>query len=277
MLSNTTLYTTMPFKHKIKSLLFFILTMNALFLIYLLCDKDKIFSLITTAKIEHVLSRIEPIQAINNPNLTKDAQVASGFASNSNLPKEKITALNNVNLQQSVKPLSMLTAFPISSTGACYSLDSLKSEVQIQSAKALISSGPLREKAWAVTTPTPAMFISGVETSNFNDARKLSETINAHGIEPISISAKFVAVSRSDNEANAEAVAKEALATLPNLIVKTKLLTNASEKKTFVVLAQTRGEIQTLMALPSRLPGSKISAISCPQIAENYLLGFNRK
>ena len=262
-----------PFKHKVKSIFFFILALNAAFLLYLLCDQNRIFASIATAKIAHTLEGLDSKNTEENSAAERGSaqKYQAADAGSQDAPSQFSTEPKKNQQNASAKALSMTGVSPMSTTGACYALDSFRSEIQMQSAKALIASGPLREKSWAVTTPISAMFISGIETANLSEASKTSQMLSAKGIEPISMSAKFVAVARADNEANAQELGNEALYAIEGAKVKTKQIAAASEKKALVVLAQTRAEIQTVNSMSNRLPGSHMSPIACPQSAQQFL------
>lgn len=256
------------FKHMVQAVLVFILGLNAIALGYLLLASNSIFASMTAAKISAMLDHAEAVMSSSPTEAMPDSPSQSTMASTDIANKAMgpvQPATDDIVAPSPV--LTMLAVEPISTTGACFAIEGLKTDLQTQSAKALIATSPLRSKAWTVDVPYPAVYAGGVEAENLAQARKISQNLAAKGIEPLSMSAKFISISQSDSEASARALAKTALASDPALVAKAVLISAAGEKRSLVALSRSDSEAQFAASIPSRLSGASLAASPCPPAA----------
>lgn len=258
------------FKQKIQAIFFFMLLLSAVGLVFIVTDSNRIFASVATAKISRMLDAVDESQD-RAPKEASPAPLAFGAATATKIAAAALSGATATPLLDAMPKndpaLTMLPVASISSTGACYSIENFKSDIQNQSAKALLASGPLREKSWAVSTPFAAQYAAGIETENAPSARRIAQALSARGVEPLSMSAKFVVLAKSDSEAAALELANASIAGLAGYSAKARLVANAGERRSLVFLAQTRSEIQFASSLTARLPGTSLSAVPCPQAA----------
>lgn len=253
------------FKHMISSIIFFIFLLNAIGLIYVMLDSKSIFSKMATARIARMLDRSEQSMPQTDQN-DQDVELIE----NSPLAKNSSSELATSS-QAATHALTMIPIPAVSLTGACLSIDGFKSDIQAQSAKALLASGPLREKSWVVSTPFPAQYMAGIDTDGLSSTRKIAQTLSTKGIEPLSMNAKFIVLAKSDSEAAALELANVSVMGLDGLTPRATMISPAGERKTIVTLPQTKVEVQFASTLSNRLPGVSLSPVACPPPAAELL------
>lgn len=172
--------------------------------------------------------------------------------------------------QAAPTPLDMEEPDSISESGACIAIENFRSQIQASAAKALLSSGPLREKSWIVSTPVSAQYSAGVVASSATEARAIAKTFSQKGLPPLSVGPAFVVFAKSDAAESAVAIV-EASGAASNFKIIARLSAPAGERKSIVTLPQTKAEIQFARSLSARLPGASISAAPCPEAAEPFL------
>lgn len=256
------------FKHMISSIIFFIFLLNAIGLIYVMLDSKSIFSKMATARIARMLDRSEQ-------SMTQAASTDQNVESSENGPSVNNGSAEPATHQPATHALTMIPIPAVSLTGACLSIDGFKSDIQAQSAKALLASGPLREKSWVVSTPFPAQYIAGIDTDGLSSTRKIAQTLSTKGIEPLSMNAKFIVLAKSDSESAALELANVSVMGLDGLKPRATMVTAAGERKAIVTLPQTKVEVQFASTLANRLPGVSLSPVACPPPAAELL--YSRK
>lgn len=245
--------------HLVQSIVFFILALNAIGLLYLVTDSKNIFATLRAARISKMLDKVEA-----RPEGPAEA------AQTEPTPEPIAAAGLDVGPSSPAKPLTMQPVAPISATGACLAIENFKSPIQAQSAKALLATSPLANKSWVVSTPFPASYLAGVSTANATEARQVAKALSDRGVEPLSVSAQFVGLAKSDTEAAALELAGVAAGD-GGLSLAVRVLATASERRSIVTLPQTRLEAQFASTLSARLPGVTLTPVPCPSIAAPYL------
>ena len=192
------------------------------------------------------------------------------IASRIEAPQPKIDSSRPAPIQAAPEALEMEDAPSISESGACIAIENFRSQVQASSAKALLSSGPLREKSWVVSTPVSAQHSAGVVAASASEARAIAKTFSQKGLPPLSIGPAFVVFAKADSPESAVALV-EASGAASGFKITSRLSAPASERKSIVTLPQTKAEIQFARSLSARLPGATISAAPCPDAAEPFL------
>lgn len=268
------------FTHLVQSMIFFILALNAVGLIYIVLDSKSVFASLASARIARMINSAEalasgsPVQAADET-LNREQPLPSKSIVLSAPPAQDVAPLAVAGPGEPVanmgRALTMLPLAPLSATGACLALENFKSAIQAQSAKALLTTSPLGQKAWAVSTPVPAVFLAGIPAANAAESRKIAKALSERGVEPLSISSQFVGLAKADTEAAAVELATVASAALGEQVVQAKLVSRASERRTIVALPQTRVEIQFASTLAARLPGVSLTPVPCPASAAPFL------
>jgi hypothetical protein len=251
----------------VSSIIFFIFLLNAFGLIYVMLDSKSIFSKMATARIARILDRSEH-SMIQSP-IPFDSETGA------HSPVAKTNPGEAEAFQPAAAALTMIPIPAVSLTGACISIEGFKSDIQAQSAKALLASGPLRDKSWVVSTPFPAQYIAGIDTDGLASTRKISHTLAAKGIEPLSMNAKFIVLAKSDSEMAALELAYVSLMGLDGFKPRTTMVSAAGERKTIVTLPQTKVEVQFASTLANRLPGVLLAPVACPPPASALLYTTN--
>lgn len=244
--------------HLVQFIVFFLLALNAFALLYLVLDSNRVFTSLASARIAGMAGSNDSSQ----PSIEDAAAEVPTLAPT--LTASSPSIING-------KALTMLGLSPISTTGACQALENFKNPIQIQSAKALLSSGPLAQKSWMVSTPIPASFLAGIEVGNVNESRKISKALAERGVEPLSSSAQFVGLAKADTAASALELATVLAGGMDGVHVVARQVSAASERKSIVTLPQTRVEIQFATTLSSRLPGVSLVPVPCPAAAAPLL------
>lgn len=253
-------------KHLLLSTVFFILALNAIALIYILADSKGIFSRMASARIARMLDAQESRQDQEPQNPPSSVIATEPVRNPSTLEPQALPRPTSAS-----RALTMMASNAISATGACVAVENFKSDIQVKSAKALLSTSPLRDKSWIVSTPMPAMYLAGVQTETAAGARKIAKNLADMGLAPLSMSANFVGLAKADSATSATELAAVSAEGLTGAKIVARQISPATNRQAIVTLPQSRLETQFAASLPNRLPGVSLSAVPCPEAATALL------
>lgn len=150
---------------------------------------------------------------------------------------------------------------------ACLAWIGLRSGESLALAQKKLAASSLASTSWLVRAPAPAIYEAGLESTSLPQAQALAAKLRSVGVEPLSVSARFVSLARADSASMALRIAQAQAASVPGVKALAFESAPAQMRESLVMLPLLEGQTTLARQLASSISGSSLSPALCPQQA----------